>query len=142
MPDERATYREIEHTADVGIEVTADNLPALFASAGEALYTLIADPATIESRDEVSIAATGNDPEELFHAWLRELLGLFNVQGFIGKRCQIAHMSDSQVQGRVSGEKLDLKRHAFHTEIKGVTYHDFKVWQEAGTWHARVIFDV
>jgi SHS2 domain-containing protein len=142
MPDERATYREIEHTADVGIELTADSLPALFASAGEALYALIADPATIEGRDEISIAATGNDPEELFHAWLCELLALFNVQGFIGNHCQIAHISDSQVQGRVSGEKLDLKRHAFHTEIKGVTYHDFRVWQEARTWYARVIFDV
>jgi len=37
---------------------------------------------------------------------------------------------------------LDLSRHRFRTEIKGVTYHDFKVWQENGAWHARVIFDV
>jgi len=37
---------------------------------------------------------------------------------------------------------LDPKRHDFHTEIKGVTYHDFKLWQEAGAWHARIIFDV
>jgi SHS2 domain-containing protein len=40
------------------------------------------------------------------------------------------------------GEKLDLARHGFRTEIKGVTYHDFKVWQEDGEWRARVIFDV
>jgi len=142
MADDRATYREFEHTADLGVEVTAADLPALFASAGEALYALIADPATIESRDEISIAATGDNPEDLLHAWLCELLAAFNVQGFVGKRCAIAHIESGQVQGRVSGEKLDLKRHAFHTEIKGVTYHDFKVWQEAGTWHARVIFDV
>jgi SHS2 domain-containing protein len=142
MADERATYREIEHTADVGIEVTADNLPALFASAGEALYALIVDPATINRHTDISISATGNDPEELLHAWLCELLALFNVQGFVCKRCAIVHLSDREVHGRLSGEKLDLERHAFHTEIKGVTYHDFKVWQEAGTWHARVIFDV
>jgi SHS2 domain-containing protein len=142
MAEDRATYREIEHTADLGVEVTAADLPALFASAGEALYALIADPATIETRDEISIAATGGNPEDLLHAWLCELLALFNVQGFVGKRCEIAHIESGQVQGRVSGEKLDLKRHAFHTEIKGVTYHDFKVWQDDGTWHARVIFDV
>ena len=142
MADESATYREIEHTADVGIEVTADNLPALFASAGEALYALIVDPATIKSHADISISATGNDPEALLHAWLCELLALFNVQGFVGKSCQIVHLSDSQVQGRVSGEELDLKRHAFHTEIKGVTYHDFAVWQKAGRWHARVILYV
>jgi SHS2 domain-containing protein len=142
MADDRATYREIEHTADVGIEITADNLPALFASAGEALYALIADPAKISYRSDISISATGSDPEELLHAWLCELLALFNVQGFVGKRCEIVNLSDRQVHGQVSGEKLDLERHSFHTEIKGVTYHDFKVWQEDGKWHARVIFDV
>jgi SHS2 domain-containing protein len=142
MADDRATYREIEHTADVGIEITADNLPALFASTGEALYALIADPAKISYRKDISISTTGSDPEELLHAWLCELLALFNVQGFLGKRCEIANLSDREVHGRVSGEKLDLERHAFHTEIKGVTYHDFKVWQEDGKWHARVIFDV
>ena len=142
MANDRGTYREIEHTADLGVEITAADLPALFASAGEALYALIADPATIENREAIKVSATGANPEDLLHTWLCELLALFNVEGFVGKRCEITHISDGQVQGRVSGEKLDLKRHAFHTEIKGVTYHDFKVWQEAGAWHARVIFDV
>lgn len=142
MTNDRATYREIEHTADLGIEVTAADLPGLFASAGEALYALIADAATIESRETVTISATGEGPEELLHAWLCELLALFNIQGFVGRQCEIAHIGDGRVQGKVSGEKLDLKRHAFHTEIKGVTYHDFRIWREAGAWHARVIFDV
>jgi protein archease len=142
MANDRGTYREIEHTADLGVEITAADLPALFASAGEALYALIADPATIENREAIKVSATGANPDDLLHTWLCELLALFNVEGFVGKRCEITYISDGQVQGRVSGEKLDLKRHAFHTEIKGVTYHDFKVWQDAGTWHARVIFDV
>ena len=142
MANDRGSYREIEHTADLGVEITAADLPALFASAGEALYALIADPATIEIREAIKVSATGANPEDLLHTWLCELLALFNVEGFVGKRCEITYISDGQVQGRVSGEKLDLKRHAFHTEIKGVTYHDFKVWQEAGAWHARVIFDV
>jgi SHS2 domain-containing protein len=138
----RGTYREIEHSADLGVEITAADLPALFASAGEALYALIADPATIKSREDINISATADNPEALLHAWLCELLALFNVQEFVGKHCEIAQISDGQVQGRVSGETLDLKRHDFHTEIKGVTYHDFKVWREAGAWYARIIFDV
>jgi SHS2 domain-containing protein len=142
MANDRGSYREIEHTADLGVEITATDLPALFASAGEALYALIADPATIESCEDIHISATGDNPEDLLHAWLCELLAFFNVQGFVGKRCEIARIESGQVQGRVSGEKLDLKRHNFHTEIKGVTYHDFKVWHEAGAWHARIIFDV
>lgn len=142
MTNDRAIYREIEHTADLGIEITAADLPALFASAGEALYAQIADPAAIKNQDTINISATGEGPEELLHAWLCELLALFNIQGFVGRQCEIADIGDGRVQGKVSGEKLDLKRHAFHTEIKGVTYHDFRVWREAGAWHARVIFDV
>ena len=138
----RGTYHQIEHTADLGVEIAAADLPQLFASAGEALYALIADPAKIETRENINISASGDTPEDLLHAWLCELLALFNIQGFIGKHCEINQISDGQVQGRVSGERLDLKRHDFHTEIKGVTYHDFKVWQEAGAWHARIIFDV
>jgi SHS2 domain-containing protein len=142
MSTDRAIYREIEHTADLGIEVTAADQPTLFACAGEALFALIADLATIESRDSINISVTGVGLEELLHAWLCELLALFNIQGFVGRQCEIAHIGDGQVQGKVSGEKLDLKRHAFHTEIKGVTYHDFRVWREAGAWHSRIIFDV
>ena len=80
MANDRGTYREIEHTADLGVEITAADLPALFASAGEALYALIADPATIENREAIKVSATGANPEDLLHAWLCELLALFNVR--------------------------------------------------------------
>ena len=127
MANDRGTYREIEHTADLGLKSRPPTCRRFSLQRGEALYALIADPATIENREAIKVSATGANPEDLLHTWLCELLALFNVEGFVGKRCEITYISDGQVQGRVSGEKLDLKRHAFHTEIKGVTYHDFKV---------------
>ena len=142
MSNERPSVHEIEHTADLGIEVTASDLPALFAAAGEALFALIVDPKTVEARDEIAVAATGNGAEDLLHAWLCELLAQFNVNGFVGKSCEIRELTEKGVYGRIKGEKLDLTRHGFHTEIKGVTYHDFKAWEEGGVWKARVIFDV
>lgn len=142
MGPEQSSYRQIEHTADLGIEVTADGLSSLFAASGEALYALIADPATVESRVTLPISATGNGVEELLHGWLCELLALFNVERFIGRACEVDQLSEERVAGRATGEKLDLERHRFQTEIKGVTYHDFKIWQENGLWRARVIFDV
>jgi len=142
MADKHVVVRDIRHTADLGIEVTADDLSSLFSSAGQALYGIIADPATIETRVERSISVRGDGTEELLHAWLCELLAQFNLVGFIGKRCEVTQFTNGQVVGIISGETLDLGRHRFHTEIKGVTYHGFKVWQEDGSWHARVIFDV
>jgi SHS2 domain-containing protein len=138
----RGAFRQIDHTADLAIEVTAHDLPSLFSVAGEALYSLIADLSTIEPRDEILISVKAEQPDELLHAWLRELLGAFNVQGFVGKQCEITELTLGRAAGKIKGEKLDLARHRFHTEIKGVTYHDFTVWQVSDEWHARIIFDV
>jgi SHS2 domain-containing protein len=142
MNSDRGSFREVEHTADLAIEVTASSLTGLFATAAEALFALIADPKTIEPREEIAVATTGDGPEELLHAWLRELLAEFNLKGFVGARCEIERITSERVEGRIKGERLDLKRHRFYTEIKGVTYHDFKVWEQNGEWHARIIFDV
>jgi SHS2 domain-containing protein len=142
VAQDRTTFREIEHTADLGIEVEATDLPGLFSYAGEAFYGLIADPKGIELKEEIKISVQGEGWEELFHAWLRELLAQFNLKGFIGKRCEVTKIEPGFIEARLTGEILDLKRHRFYTEIKGVTYHGFKVWEEGDFWHARVIFDV
>ena len=142
MAEPPASFKEFEHTADLGVEITATTFPALLAASGEALFALIADPENIEIREETVVSASGEGPEELLHAWLCELLARFNIEGFIGKKCSIDQITANRVDGTIRGEKLDLNRHRFQTEIKGVTYHEFRVWQEDGLWHARVIFDV
>ena len=142
MTDRPDGYCQIEHTADLGVEIEAADLPGLFSSGAEALFGLIADPGGIEEKGEITVTATGEGWEELFHAWLRELLAQFNLKGFVGRRCEVDEVVPGSAEGRIKGETLDLKRHRFYTEIKGVTYHGFRVWQENGRWRARVIFDV
>ena len=136
------TTREIGHTADLGIEVETADLSGLFSEAAEALYGLVADSDDINPKEKIAVSAMGQGWEELFHAWLCELLAQFNLNGFVGKHCEIVSLMPERVEGLISGECLDLERHRFYTEIKGVTYHHFKVWQEDGMWRARVIFDV
>ena len=139
---EERGFREIEHTADVGVEVEGESPRRLFSVAAEGFYALIADPSGIEPGQEISVSVTGAGWEDLLQAWLSELLAQFNLQGFIGKYCAVTSIASDRVDGRLKGEVLDLKRHRFYTEIKGVTYHGLKVWQADGKWHARVIFDV
>jgi SHS2 domain-containing protein len=142
VAEKESSFREIEHTADIGIEIEAESAAQLFAAAAEAFYGLLADPAGIEPRQEISLSANGDGWDDLLQAWLSELLAQFNLHGFVGKYCEITGIEAGRVDGKVRGEKLDLKRHRFYTEIKGVTYHGLKVWEEGGKWHARVIFDV
>ncbi|MFQ5681975.1 MAG: archease [Candidatus Binatia bacterium] len=142
MSDRTGAFQEIEHTADRGIELTAATLPDLFSLAGTALYKMIVDPSEIDPKNRIAVSVTGNGREELLHDWLCELLAEFNLKAFLGSQCEVTKVDPNQVKGWVKGETLDRKRHQLRTEIKGVTYHDLKVWEAHGTWHARIIFDV
>ena len=82
MAEPPSSFREIEHTADLGVEVTAATFPALLAASGEALFALIADPRDIALREEIIVSASGDEPEELLHAWLCELLARFQYRKF------------------------------------------------------------
>ena len=80
--------------------------------------------------------------EDLLHDWLSRLLYRFLQEGFIAAVITIEDIDSTHVRARLSGEKLDYKRHNFETEIKAVTYHQLSVACENGRWRARVIFDV
>jgi hypothetical protein len=69
-------FREFDHTADLGIEVEAVDLPALFTAAGEALFALIADSPSIEERGGALSAVIGS--LKGCHAWLCRLLAQFS----------------------------------------------------------------
>ena len=135
-------FREIEHTADLGIEVEADSAVDLFSFAGLALFSLMVRPEGVKARDirEETVSAEGW--EALFHEWLSRLLHCFLQDGFIAVTISVLDIDETHIRARLTGEKLDYERHDFETEIKAVTYHQLSVRQENDRWTARVIFDV
>lgn len=135
-------FREIEHTADLGIEVEADTSTALFHCAGLALFSLMVNAENVQQQEERSVAVQAENWEELFHDWLSHLLREFLQDGFIAASITIEEINPTHLSARLTGEKLDYERHEFETEIKAVTYHQLAVTQENGRWRARVIFDV
>lgn len=135
-------FREIEHTADLGIEVEADTPQELFRRTGLALFALMVSLEHVETREERAQVVQADGWEELLHDWLSSLLRQFLQDGFIAASITIDEIDATRVHARLAGEKLDYNRHAFETEIKAVTYHQLAVQQQDGRWRARVIFDV
>ncbi|MGH7964778.1 MAG: archease [Candidatus Binatia bacterium] len=135
-------FREIEHTADLGIEVEADTPGELFRRAGLALFSLMVRPEGVEVRERREEAVQAENWEDLLHAWLSRLLHRFLQDGFIGAQITVDDIDATHLRARLTGEKLDYERHDFETEIKAVTYHQLSVTCENGRWQARVIFDV
>jgi len=135
-------FREIEHTADIGIEVEAESAADLFSCAGLALFSLMVGQEGVKAREVREETISAESWEALFHEWLSSLLHRFLQDGFIATTITVLDIDETHVHARLTGEKLDYERHDFETEIKAVTYHQLSVSNENDHWTARVIFDV
>ena len=141
-PFDRPLYREIEHTADVGILVEAPTAACLFEQAALATYALMLSSVGVEPRERRTVRAEGSDWSDLLQRWLSEILALFAIEGFVAVEVEVATMGSTTVGGVLWGEKFDPLRHEFYSEIKAVTYHELAVTRDESGWHASVIFDV
>ena len=141
-------YKEIEHTADIGVEIYGATLEELFQNAGYALFDTIVDVEIIEPIVAREVRVEGPDIETLLMNWLRELLFLFSVEQDVYSvfKVQFAGGHNAshplKLAAILKGEPLDFQKHTFETEIKAITYHQFAVVRQNGHWQARVIFDV
>ncbi len=143
-----ATYRHLDHTADIGIEAEAPDGPSLFAICGRALFDILAgEGAPIEESDSLGIEIEATDTAILLQRWLRELLHLHDAGRWLFRGFEVA-IEDSgsgtmRLRGETRGERYDPARHRLETEIKAVTYHMLSAGPDAaGRWRARVIFDI
>ena len=134
--------REIEHTADLGLEVEAPSLPLLFERAGLGMLGLMIDLAAVEPRERVAIALGAEDREALLHDWLQHLLVRLQAGPFAVSELAVEEVSERTLRAWGAGERVDRARHRLYTEVKGVTYHQLALRETAGGWWARIILDV
>jgi SHS2 domain-containing protein len=132
----------VDHTADVGIRVWADDVKGLFEEAARALFNVITDLTKVEAHLKQEIVVRGSDLEELLVAWLNELLYLHEVEYLLFCDFSITEINEGSVTGVANGEEFDEGRHSIKTEVKAVTYHQLKVKEHGEHWQAQVIFDI
>lgn len=133
---------QIDHTADVGIVVRAENLEDLFARAGWGMFSVITDMGDVRLPKEVGVRIEAEDKEELLLRWLSELNFLHITRHELYARFEIKSLSERELRASAFGEGVDLERHTIYTEIKAVTFHGLSIKQMEAGWEARVIFDM
>jgi SHS2 domain-containing protein len=140
---ERPVYTEIEHTADVGFELTAPGLTASFERAAAAMFDLMFDLDSVGGGVHriVSVSSRAGDLENMMVRWLTELLFLFDSERMICSAFTVRTLTKDLIEADVSGEVMDSSRHEIKTDIKAVTYHELAVEKREGDWRVRVIFD-
>jgi len=130
----------LDHTADLGIEVTEPSLGDLLITIGNVIFDYQVKGPRAETRT-ISIECQSDSFEDLLVDWCRELLYNFSVHGFIPMVYTLA-IHDLSLAAELRGDTFDKKRHCVKTEIKNVTYHDLIVEKTKIGYRAVVVFDV
>jgi SHS2 domain-containing protein len=135
-------FETFEHTADIGLRIRAPDINALFAEAGQGLFSLIVEnPDSIRSQQRIEITLNSATIEDLLFDWLNELLYTFETRHLLLCRFDV-RVEDHSLRATASGEELDRARHHISREIKAITYHAFVVRQTPDGWLAEVILDI
>ena len=126
------SYKTLEHTTDAIIQVTANNLKEAFQIAGISVIDTILDSSKVEENSSRNLIVKGKDLKYLLYNWLEEMIILTITDGFAGKRIllEITKNEDYQIEAKVFGELIDLKKHEFKVEIKSPTFHEMEIEQK------------
>ena len=126
------SYRHLEHSTDVIIEVTAPDLITAFEIAGKSVVETIIDPSKIEEKTMKHLSITGKDLRYLLYNWLEEVIILTITDGFAAKRIsvKIQNNHEYKIQAELFGEEIDIKKHGFKVEIKSPTFHEMHIQQD------------
>jgi SHS2 domain-containing protein len=135
-------YETFEHTADLGLRVTAPDLDTLFAEAASGLVSMIvANLDEIRLVREVGFCLGGVRRDELLFDWLNEVLFAFEGERLLLARFDV-RVGESGLEATARGEPLDESRHTLEHEVKAITYHGLRIEPHNGGWLAEVIVDI
>jgi SHS2 domain-containing protein len=162
----QATMIELfDHTADLGLRVTASTLEELFAEAGQGLLSiLVVNPQDVQPVLSRQIELAADDLGWLLFDWLSELLFAFDTEKLLLRQFEIELCGGSaqvavggttdaaaqerrptapwQLRALCRGEVCDPRRHAMDHEVKAITYHGLRVERTEQGWLAEVIVDI
>jgi len=133
-------YRQIDHTADLALEVWAESEEELLAAGAQALTEIMTEGARIEPRSERDVAIDGIDAADRLVQWLNEIVVAAVVDGFLFHSAAIQLEPPGRLRARVRGEPDAGARVV--AELKSATYHDLELGRAGDTWRARVVIDV
>ncbi len=131
-------YRILDHTADIGIEATAPDIPTLFSEAVRACAAVIIDAEPGGPAASLPVAVESDDLAALLAALLDEALWTFESTSRLPVAAEL-EVSPTTAAGTFEVvDDVTIGGPA----IKAVTYHQLAVERTADGWRAQVFFDV
>lgn len=137
-------FREIDHAADLGLDLRGPDPGAVLEAAQRGLVQLLfGDPPAIEPVEERVVRLEETGYPELLKAWCESLYRLLEEDSFLPLRTRVEASAPASFRARVEGATLPPEARAAASELKAVTWYQLAFEPDAdGGWRARVIFDV
>lgn len=132
-------YRQIEHTADLGLEIWAESEEALLAEGARAVVEILTEGSSIAETSERAVELEAFDREDRLVRWLNEIIYLAVTMGFLPARVEVK-LEAGGLCARLFGEAGAQEK--VRTELKSATYHGLELFEREGRFEARVIIDV
>ena len=137
-----ARWEHFPHQADMGVRGIGPTRDAAFEQTALAMIAAITDPAGVAAREAVEIRCEAPDDEVLLVDWLNALILEMAARGLLFGRFDV-RIEDHRLHATAWGERVDPARHQPAVEIKGATYTELSVEQDAaGHWRAQCVIDV
>ena len=135
-------YRELDHTADVGVEVEGASAEEAVARLVLAMSALLTGGGPTEVRRELTVEVGPGPALDRAVDLLRELLYHFDTEQEIAASCEVTRWSDEGAAIAVGFAPWDPDAHEEGTELKAVTLHEACFEPSAGGFVARIVFNV
>jgi SHS2 domain-containing protein len=139
------SFEYLEHTADVKFRAYGKTPEEMLGNAASALFRAMVDPSTIAIKETWKVQLQAANLEDLAYQWLSEIVFLFETESavFATFAVKLQQKGDEnwRLMADIGGERIDLQRHAFMTEVKAVTQHKFGI-KKNELWCLQVILDV
>jgi tRNA nucleotidyltransferase (CCA-adding enzyme) len=137
-----ASWEHFHHVADVGIRGIGPTLGSAFEQAAKAMTAAVTDPDSIKPEETIEIGCHAPNLELLLVDWLNAVVYEMATRKMLFGRFRV-HIHRNRLSGKISGEPINVERHAPATEVKGVTLSELEVTRGSdGRWRAQCIVDV
>jgi len=140
--DAEAGWEHFPHQADVGVRGFAGTLEGAFEQVACAMTAVVTELERVNPVTAVSIRCSAPDRELLLFDWLNALIYEMATRRMLFSQFAV-DIGDGELQATARGEAVDIERHEPRVEIKGATFTELRVTQDAdGRWRAQCIVDV
>lgn len=132
-------FKYLDHMTDAVIEAYGTNLEAAFENSARGLVNVMFDISKVFSQKEIMIEASGYDLQSLLYDWLEKVMLVILTENVILSEFKVkisnTKLEESKAENSyfllayAKGESINLEKHHYKVEIKGVTYHEMQILQ-------------